>query len=103
MRILVNCTNNKRLLGRLKAFDRHFNMVLEEVIEMWTEQRKKGRNRGKTESVNKDRFISKMFLRGDSVILVIKVEPKTEGDNAEYDVTGPGGMPRLELGSATMG
>ena len=28
MRILVNCTNNKRLLGRLKAFDRHFNMVL---------------------------------------------------------------------------
>jgi small nuclear ribonucleoprotein D2 len=34
MRILVNCTNNKRLLGRLKAFDRHFNMVLEKVIEM---------------------------------------------------------------------
>ena len=34
MRILVNCTNNKRLLGRLKAFNRHFNMVLEEVIEM---------------------------------------------------------------------
>ena len=31
MRILVNCRNNKRLLGRLKAFDRHFNMVLEEV------------------------------------------------------------------------
>ena len=28
MRILVNCTNHKRLLGRLKAFDRHFNIVL---------------------------------------------------------------------------
>ena len=40
---MINCTNNKRLLGRLKAFDRHFNMVLEEVIEMWTEQHKKGR------------------------------------------------------------
>ncbi|ELU43109.1 hypothetical protein AG1IA_02870 [Rhizoctonia solani AG-1 IA] len=32
---------------------------------MWTETQK-GKN-GKT--VNKDRFISKMFLRGDSVIL----------------------------------
>ena len=32
MRILINWTNNKRLLGILKAFDRHLNMVLEEVI-----------------------------------------------------------------------
>ena len=34
MKILINCTINKRLLGRL---GRHFNMVLEEVTEMWTE------------------------------------------------------------------
>ena len=45
-------------------------MVLENVKEMWTEiprlaDGKKGR------AVNKDRFISKMFLRGDSVILVL--------------------------------
>ncbi|QRV91136.1 LSM domain-containing protein [Ceratobasidium sp. AG-Ba] len=42
--------------------------VLENVKEMWTETQK-GKN-GKT--VNKDRFISKMFLRGDSVILVLR-------------------------------
>ena len=35
--ILINCRNNKKLLARVKAFDRHYNMVLEEVKEMWTE------------------------------------------------------------------
>lgn len=39
--------------------------VLENVKEMWTEI-PKGKNK---KPVNKDRFISKMFLRGDSVIL----------------------------------
>jgi small nuclear ribonucleoprotein D2 len=41
-------------------------MVLENVKEMWTEKGK-----GSSKGVNKDRFISKMFLRGDSVILVL--------------------------------
>jgi small nuclear ribonucleoprotein D2 len=41
-------------------------MVLENVKERWTEKAKAD-GRG----VNKDRFISKMFLRGDSVILVL--------------------------------
>lgn len=62
-------------------------MVLENVKEIWTEKPKGGKGKG----VNKDRFISKMFvplppthirypthayesvrfLRGDSVILVL--------------------------------
>jgi len=68
--VLISCRNNRKLLARVKAFDRHCNMVLENVKEMWTEtprlsDGKKGR------PVNKDRFISKMFLRGDSVILVL--------------------------------
>jgi small nuclear ribonucleoprotein (snRNP)-like protein len=25
--VLINCRNNKKLLGRVKAFDRHCNMV----------------------------------------------------------------------------
>ena len=100
MRILVNCTKNKRLLGRLKSFNRHFNMVLVEVTEMWTEQRKRGRHSGRTESVQKGRYISKMFLRGDSVILVIRMGPTSGGDDAEYDVMGPRGTPRLDIGSA---
>eukprot|EP01027_Heterolobosea_sp_BB2_P024762 GEZU01037388.1.p1 GENE.GEZU01037388.1~~GEZU01037388.1.p1 ORF type:complete len:112 (-),score=34.78 GEZU01037388.1:52-387(-) len=65
--VLINCRNNKKLLARVKAFDRHSNMVLENVQEIWTEVPK-----GKKKPVNKSRFISKMFLRGDSVILVLR-------------------------------
>jgi len=35
--VLINCRNNHKLLARVKAFDRHCNMVLENVKEMWTE------------------------------------------------------------------
>ena len=41
--VLINCRNNKKLLGRVKAFDRHCNMVLESVKEMWTEMPKTGK------------------------------------------------------------
>lgn len=70
--VLINCRNNKKLLGRVKAFDRHCNMVLESVKEMWTEVPRTGKGKKKVKPVNKDRFISKMFLRGDSVILVLR-------------------------------
>merc|ERR1711881_131598 len=68
--VLINCRNNRKLLARVKAFDRHCNMVLEDVKEMWTENPKNSSGK-KGRPVNKDRFISKMFLRGDSVILVL--------------------------------
>ncbi|KAL3677789.1 hypothetical protein R1sor_020745 [Riccia sorocarpa] len=64
--VLINCRNNKKLLGQVKAFDRHCNMVLENVKEIWTEVPKT------CSKINKDRFISKMFLRGDSVIIVLR-------------------------------
>ncbi|CAH1763292.1 10303_t:CDS:2 [Entrophospora sp. SA101] len=54
--ILINCRNNRKLLARVKAFDRHCNMVLENVKEMWTETPKTGKGK-KAKPVNKDRFI----------------------------------------------
>ena len=69
--VLINVRNNHKLLGRVKAFDRHCNMVLENVKEMWTERPRK-RKGASSKPINKDRFISKMFLRGDSVILVLR-------------------------------
>ncbi|KTW26666.1 small nuclear ribonucleoprotein Sm D2 [Pneumocystis carinii B80] len=69
--VLISCRNNRKLLGRVKAFDRHSNMVLENVKEMWTEIPRNAKGK-KGKPVNKDRFISKMFLRGDSVILVLR-------------------------------
>jgi len=68
--VLISCRNNRKLLARVKAFDRHSNMVLENVKEMWTETPKNAQGK-KGRPVNKDRFISKLFLRGDSVILVL--------------------------------
>eukprot|EP00310_Coccolithus_braarudii_P019130 CAMPEP_0183341252 /NCGR_PEP_ID=MMETSP0164_2-20130417/7520_1 /TAXON_ID=221442 /ORGANISM="Coccolithus pelagicus ssp braarudi, Strain PLY182g" /LENGTH=229 /DNA_ID=CAMNT_0025511513 /DNA_START=77 /DNA_END=767 /DNA_ORIENTATION=+ len=83
--ILINCRNNKKLLGRVKAFDRHCNMVLENVKEMWTEVPKAGKGKAKSKPVNKDRFISKMFLRGDSVIVVLR-NPKYTTDGTAQPV-----------------
>jgi small nuclear ribonucleoprotein (snRNP)-like protein len=37
MQVLINCRNNHKLLARVKAFDRHCNVLLENVKEMWSE------------------------------------------------------------------
>ena len=60
--ILIHCCKSKTLLGRVKAFDKHCNIVLEGVKEM---QHPKTKN-SKPVGVTKMREISKMFLRGDS-------------------------------------
>ncbi|XP_024181978.1 probable small nuclear ribonucleoprotein Sm D2 isoform X1 [Rosa chinensis] len=70
--VLINCRNNRKLFGTVRAFDRHCNMVLENVKEMWTEVPRTGKGKKKAQAVNKDRFISKMFIRGDSVIIVLR-------------------------------
>jgi len=44
---------------------------LEDVKEMWTETSKGGKGKTRGSAINKDRYVSKMFLRGDSVILVV--------------------------------
>jgi small nuclear ribonucleoprotein (snRNP)-like protein len=56
--VLINCRNNRKLLGRVKAFDRHCNMVLENVKEMWTEVPAKGKGQKKAQPVHKDRCVS---------------------------------------------
>ena len=70
--VLINCRNNRKLLARVKAFDRHCNMVLENAKEMWTEVPKASKGQKKAKPINKDRFMSKVFIRGDSVILVLR-------------------------------
>lgn len=57
--VLISIRNNRKLLARVKAFDRHCNMVLENVKEMWTETPKLASGK-KGRPINKDRFISKM-------------------------------------------
>lgn len=47
-------------------------MVLENVKELWTEVPRAAKGQKKSKPVNKDRYIPKMFVRGDSVIIVIR-------------------------------
>lgn len=69
--IVISCRNNHKMVARVKAFDRHCNMVLENVKELWTENVKNAK--GKViKAVSKERFVSKMFLRGDSVVIIVK-------------------------------
>ena len=55
-----------------RNLERRNLLLLVDAKEMWTENPKTGKGKKKSKPVNKDRFISKMFLRGDSVILVLK-------------------------------
>ena len=45
--------------------------LLEDVKEMWTEYSKGGKGKQRGSAMNIDRYVSKMFLRGGSVILVV--------------------------------
>ena len=74
--ILIYCRNNRKLLGRIRAFDRHMNIILEAVCEIWSEIMK-GKNK-QHKLRNRERFISKMFLRGDSIILIVKNPNQTK-------------------------
>ncbi|KAI6766638.1 hypothetical protein HG531_011860 [Fusarium graminearum] len=65
VQVLISIRNNRKLLARVKAFDRHCNMVLENVKEMWTETpRLAGGKKGRP--VNKDRFISKIQTKEEA-------------------------------------
>ena len=69
--VLINCRHNRKLFGKVRAFDRHMNLVLENISEMWTEMPKAGKGK-RSRAENKERFIPKMFLRGDSIIVILR-------------------------------
>ncbi|KAJ3211618.1 Small nuclear ribonucleoprotein Sm D2 [Entophlyctis luteolus] len=82
--ILISCRNNRKLLARVKALcavtpslfpSTHHTIppipakLMSSAIpfmQMWTETPKAGKGKKKSKPINKDRFISKLFLRGDS-------------------------------------
>ena len=67
--ILIDIEGNRRLIAHVICFDSHFNTVLINMKEMWSETR-----RGILE--NKERYIAKMFLPGHNVKIIVK-KPKT--------------------------
>jgi len=55
-RVIVELKNNKQLIGSLKAFDIHINVVLEDA-----EEREGGEMKRK---------LGVVFIRGDTIILI---------------------------------
>lgn len=56
---------------------------MEDVKETWTETSKGGKGKKRGTVVNKDRYVSKMFLRGDSVILIVSNPASLVGGGGE--------------------
>ena len=65
-RVLISMRNNHKFLAIPKAIDRHCNMVLENVTDMWIEHEN-------NEPIKREKFVSKLFVRGDSVIIIVDV------------------------------
>ncbi|MBI2498968.1 small nuclear ribonucleoprotein [Candidatus Woesearchaeota archaeon] len=59
-KVLVELKNGKQVIGTLKAFDIHINTVLDNAEELEENQVK--------------RKIGKVFLRGDTIILISPAE-----------------------------
>ncbi len=59
-RVMIELKNGKRFIGKLLAFDIHINCVLDDADEM---------ENGETK-----RKIGKLFLRGDTIILIAPSE-----------------------------
>lgn len=71
--LLVHLRNDHRLVGKVRAFDRHCNLVMEGVREWWREGGgARGRGTKRRRGVERERHVSKMFIRGDSIILIVK-------------------------------
>lgn len=80
--VLISLRNNHKLIAHAKAFDRHCNMVLENVKEFWQESSPTDHKK----KIHRERFVSKMFLRGDSVIVILKHDAKPKETKSEPEV-----------------
>ncbi|EAX91516.1 Sm protein [Trichomonas vaginalis G3] len=64
--LLIALRSNRKLYGYIKAVDRHWNMILEHVIEITPTPAKPGQ----PAAAPIQRRINRLFLRGDNVICI---------------------------------
>lgn len=62
--VIVRCRFDKMLIGYVRAFDKHFNLLLTQVQEVSNAD----------ESETKHRTFNSVVLRGDSVVYVLKLQ-----------------------------
>nr|BAS01788.1 mRNA splicing factor [Amorphochlora amoebiformis] len=76
-KIIIETTNNRKYHGYLRIFDRYCNLIIEDVTEMWIEKKNTGSDNSTSLSlVSLEKYYPRLFIRGDSVILISKIIQK---------------------------
>ncbi|KAG8344920.1 LSM domain [Trypanosoma vivax] len=65
-RVFIQSRFNKSLVATVVAFDKHFNLVLRDAVELTM-----------VKNEQRERSIRNMFLRGSSVVFVVKLPQNT--------------------------
>mmetsp|Transcript_17470 Transcript_17470/g.39560 ORF Transcript_17470/g.39560 Transcript_17470/m.39560 type:complete len:83 (-) Transcript_17470:8-256(-) len=64
--VMLVLRNNKRIIGKVVNYDKHLNLLLDNVIEIKFNAEKF------SDSIKiKSQFMSKVFLRGDNIVLIL--------------------------------
>ncbi|KAF5287930.1 hypothetical protein FQA39_LY15600 [Lamprigera yunnana] len=78
--VLISCRNDKKLLCYVKAYDRHMNLILENVKEMWTELPRKGKGKHIVNKTSSQRFIPELL----AVLYTYNNELYSSDDNVNF-------------------
>lgn len=75
--IVVSLRNNRKVIGNVVAYDRHYNLLMSNAKEVGVVGNK---NRGKKKREGREfsRELGNMFIRGDGVILVANASTNKE-------------------------
>lgn len=69
--VIISLRNNHKMYAKVKAFDKHCNMLIYDVKELWTEKNWKDKTHK-----SQERYIAQSFLRGDNIIMIVKCPSK---------------------------
>jgi len=66
-KIYILTNDHHKFTGYLRSFDKHCNIILENVTEIWHEEMKNDKK-----IITKEKYSPIIFLRGDSIIIISK-------------------------------
>ena len=75
--VIISLRNNHKMYANVKAFDKHCNILIYNIKEVWSEKNWENKTH-----VSKERYIGQAFLRGDNIIMIVKCPPKKKKSNS---------------------
>lgn len=85
--VVVACRNNRKISGILKAFDSHFNVILEDAVEHRAQAPSQQKGRSRRRAREFQRHIKYLFVRGDSVVVIQGQVCPAEDEDEDKDKT----------------